>query len=132
MPWYVAELIVGCQVGIGPKGKALIDRQIKVLRASCPEAAHKRALEVGKQENHSYKNSSGEKVSWRFAGLSNLKALQVDEILDGTEIHSCLERGKPKMEIRRKRDLTVFWAERNKHKTAGELLGSALKPFAPH
>jgi hypothetical protein len=30
-----------------------------------------------------------------------------------------LERGNPKSEVCRKRDLTVFWAERNKHKTVG-------------
>ena len=109
----------------------LFDRQIKVLRASSPEAAYRRALEFGKLENFSYKNSSGEKVSWKFAGLGNLKMLPDDEILDGTEIHSRLEHGESKMEIRKKRDLTIFWTERNKHKTAAELLSLSTKRFAP-
>jgi hypothetical protein len=131
MPWYVAELIVCCHVGKSPKGRTLYDRQVKVLRASTHEAAYQRALELGKGENHSYKNSTGEKVSWRFAGLGNLEVLQDKEISDGTEICSRLQRGDPKTETRRKRDLTVFWGERNKHKTAGGLLNSVTKPFAP-
>ena len=131
MPWYVAELIVSCRIEKSPKGKTLYDRQIRVLRASTHEAAYQRALELGKEENHSYKNAAGEKVLWRFAGLGNLEALQDVEISDGTEIYSRLQRGNPQAEIRRKRDLTVFWGERNKHKTAGELLNSATKPFAP-
>ncbi len=131
MPWYVAELIVCCRVGKSPKGKTLYDRQVKVLRASSHEAAYQRALELGKEENHSYKNSAGEKVFWRFTGLGNLEALQDVEISDGTEIYSRLQRGDPKSEVRRKRDLTVFWHERNKHKTADELLNTVTKPCAP-
>ena len=131
MPWYVAELIVSCRVGKSSKGKTLYDRQVKVLRASTHEAAYQRALELGKEENHSYKNSTGEKVFWRFAGLGNLEVLQDKEISDGTEIYSRLQRGDPKSEIRRKRDMTAFWGERNKHKTAGELLNSVTKRFAP-
>lgn len=122
MHWYVAELIVSCRVGKSPKGKALYDRQVKVLRASTPEAAHNRALELGKEENHSYKNSAGERVFWRFVGLGNLEELHSRAISDGTEICSRLQRGDPKSEVRRKRDLTVFWAERNQHKTAAKLL----------
>lgn len=51
-------------------------------------------------------------------------------VLAGTEIHSRLQRGNPESEVRRKRDLTVFWAARNKHKTAGELLNRIRRPFA--
>ncbi|MFN7139324.1 MAG: DUF4288 domain-containing protein [Limisphaerales bacterium] len=131
MNWYVAEVIVRCRVGKAPKRKALYDRQIKVLRASTHEAAYERALELGKAENHSYKNSAGEKVSWEFVGLGDLEALLDKKISDGTEIHSRLQRGNPKSIVRRKRDMTIFWAERNKHRTARELLNSATKPFAP-
>ncbi len=131
MSWYVAELIVSCRVGKSPKGRTLYDRQVKVLRASTHEAAYQRALKLGKEENHSYKNSAGEKVFWRFVGLGNLEVLQDKEISDGTEVYSRLQRGRPESEICRKRDLTVFWGERNKHKTAGELLNSVTKPFAP-
>ena len=131
MQWYVAELIVQCRVGRLRKRRSLYDRQIKVLRAPTDEAAHTRALELGKAESHSYKNSAGETVFWQFVGLANLEALQEKRISDGTEIHSRLERGDPKTAVRPKRALTVFWAERNKHRTARELLNSATRPFAP-
>jgi hypothetical protein len=131
MHWYVAEVIVQCRVGRVSKRKTLYDRQIKVLRASTDDAAYERALELGRAENHSYKNSAGETVVWEFIGLGNLESLREKRISDGTEIHSRLETGSPKSEVRRKRDLTVFWAERNKHKTAGELLNSATRPSAP-
>ena len=131
MQWYVAEVIVRCRVGKVPKGKTLYDRQIKVLRASTDEVAYERALKLGNAENHSYKNSAGEMVSWEFVGLGNLESLNEKKISDGTEIHSRLERGNPKSEVRQKRDLTVFWAERNKQKTAGELLNSVTRLFAP-
>ncbi len=108
MKWYVAEIIVRCRVGRASTRRSLYDRQIKVLRASTDEAAYKRALELGRAENHSYKNSAGQKVSWQFLGLGNLEILHEKAISDGTEIHSRLERGNAKSEIRRKRDLTVF------------------------
>ena len=132
MQWYVAEIIVRCRVGRLSKSKTLYDRQIKVLRASTNETAYERALKLGKAENHFYKNSAGEKVCWEFLGLGNLEPLRENTISDGMEIHSRLQRGNPKSEIRRKRDLTIFWAERNMHKTAGELLNSVTKSFAPH
>ena len=131
MRWYVAELIVVSRVGKSPKGKALYDRQIKVLRANDHEAAHRRCLQLGKEENHCYKNSAGETVYWRFAGLANLRELLDEQISDGTEIHSRLERGDPKSGIRHKRDLTVFWAKRNMKKTAAELLDPLTERSAP-
>jgi hypothetical protein len=131
MKWYVAEIIVRCRVGRLSKRKTLYDRQIKVLRASTDEMAYLRAMKLGKAETHFYKNSAGEKVHWEFLGLGNLEPLLEEKISDGTEIYSRLQRGNPKIKICRKRDLTVFWAERNKHKTVGELLNRVNKPFAP-
>jgi hypothetical protein len=131
MKWYAAEVIVWCRAGKAAKGKTLYDRQIKVLRASNDEMAYERALKLGSAENHYYKNSTGEMVSWKFVGLGNFQPLSDKRISDGTEIHSRLERGDPKSEVRKKRDLTVFWAERNIHKTAGELLNRVTRPFAP-
>ena len=131
MHWYVAELIIQCRVGRLRKRRTLYDRQVKVLRAPTNEAAYARALELGKAENHSSKNSAGETVVWHFLGLANLEALHEKRISDGTEIHSRLECGDPKTAVRPKRALTVFWAERNKHRTALELLNSTTRPFAP-
>jgi hypothetical protein len=131
MKWYVAEIIIRCRVGKLSKRKTLYDRQIKVVRASTDEMAYERAIKLGKAENHFYKNSIGQKVYWDFLGLGNLESLHEKKISHGTEIHSRLQRGNPKSEVRRKRELTIFWAERNKNKTADQLLNSVTKPFAP-
>jgi hypothetical protein len=130
MKWYVAEIIVRCRVGRAQSRKVLYDRQIKVFRATNHERAYRRALNLGKAENHRYKNSAGKTVHWEFVGLANLETLQDKRIVDGTEIHSNLQRGNPKAEIRAKCDLTVFWYERNKRKTAAELLNDGSEPFA--
>jgi hypothetical protein len=113
-----------CSVPVGKalKRKMLYDRQIRVIRASNDELAYEKAMQLGKKENHSYCNSAGEQVTWEFLGLGNLKCLGQKRISDGTEIHSRLERGDLKSEVRRKRDLTVFWFLRNKSKKVDELL----------
>jgi len=130
MKWYVAEIIVRSRVGKARR-KLLYDRQIKVLRAADHETAYKRALSLGKAENHRYKNSAGETVYWEFIGLANLDTLPKGKIEDGTKIHSRLHRGDPKSEVHAKQDLTVFWFERNKHKTAAELLKDETRSVAP-
>ncbi len=131
MKWYVASIIVRCRIGKARSRKVLYDHQIKVLRAANPERAYRRALSLGAAENHSYKNSAGKTVYWEFVGLANLEELLSKKIADGTEIHSRLRRGNPKAEIHAKRDLTVFWYKRNKHKTATELLTGVTSPSAP-
>jgi hypothetical protein len=131
MKWYVATIIVRCRVGRSQSRKTLYDRQIKILRAANDEAAYRRSIKLGNKENQSYRNSAGETVFWEFVGLANLEALLEGKIADGTEIHSSLHRGDPRAEICGKRDLTVFWSERNKNKTANELLSDVTRPFAP-
>jgi hypothetical protein len=131
MKWYVAELIVQCRVGKKPKRRTLYDRQVKVFRAATNKAAYERALDLGRAENTKYKNSAGDTVFWRFLGLANLDTLSENRISDGTEIYSRLEHGNPEIEVCPKRSLSVFLAERNKHRIARELLNSTTRPFAP-
>lgn len=106
--WYVTEIIVRCRVKGTPQGQTYYDRQIKVLRAADDEWAYRRALELGKQENHTYLNAAGAKVFCEFVGLAVLERLLGNRINDGTEVRSSLEPGDPKALVRRKRDLTVF------------------------
>jgi hypothetical protein len=131
MKWYVAEIIVRCRVGKARRRKLLYDRQIKLLQAANHEAAYKRALRLGEIENHRYKNSAGETVYWEFIGLADLDTLLTGKIEDGTTVHSRLRRGDPKSEVHAKQNLTVFWSEHNKHKTAAELLNNETKSVAP-
>ena len=133
MPWYAAVLIVQCRLeGDSTQDDLLYDRQIRVLRADDAESAYVRAIELGREEASSYENAEGQQVVWDFVGLANLTELLDDEIKDGTEVHSELERGDPQAAIvKDKNKLTVFWAEANKHKTAAELLNEATRPYIP-
>lgn len=132
MNWYVAVLIVRCRVEGELPDKPLFDRQVQVLKASDAEAAFQRAMKLGEEENHSYKNGEGKTVAWEFVGLADLCQLLDEQIGDGTEIYSRLDYGNPEMEVvRDKKKLTVFWAEANAKKTARELLNEKIKPFAP-
>ena len=117
MTWYVAELIVECRVGRARA--ALWEQQLVVLRERSATAAYATAMKLGRRQNQAYRNSAGETVRWRFKGLGDL-----------TEVHSRLSReGLPSISPKAK--LTVFWAERNKHRTAGELLSDDPRRFAP-
>lgn len=126
--WYVTNLIVECRVG---RARAeLWDEQIVMLRARGAEDAYLAAVRLGREQDTTYKNSTGDTVRWKFKGLGDLKELGSKTIRSGTEVYSRLSRSK-RPYIPRKRKLTVFWAERNLQKTANELLGDKLRPFAP-
>lgn len=129
MKWYVAELILACRVGRSKPG--LWDKQIVLLRARNADLAYAAARKTGKLRNQTYRNAAGGKVSWTFKGLGNLEELLDRAIRSGTEVHSQLIRGKNPPRLLPKGELTVFWTERNKHKTASELLGEKVSSFAP-
>src|SRR5687768_9668121 len=119
MKWYVVNLVVECRVARAPSD--LWDEQVVVLRARNDEDAYRKGIKLCKKQNHSYKNSSGDTVTWKFSGVAELQELGSEEITSGTEIYSRLTRGE-KPRIPKKRDLIAFWSKRNLHKTAKELL----------
>ena len=129
--WYVATLVVASFVEGKRNGKQLFDRQVRIIRAVSNEEAYQKALLLGKGESASYRNPQGEKVSWRFVGLEDLRQLLNDNLNDGTEVISWLDRGDPKRCVRSKQKLGIFWYEANKTKTAGELLAKSLRSFVP-
>jgi hypothetical protein len=128
MNWYIAELIMECRVGRGRP--TLWDQQVVILRARSATTAYASAMKLGRRQDHAYRNVSGDTVRWSFRGLGNLQELSVRTLRSGTEVHSRLFRKRPPR-VCPKAKLTVFWAERNEHRTAGELLGEELRPFAP-
>jgi len=48
----------------------------------------RRACELGRHDEHSYRNDAGEDVTWRFVGLAELVELDDTELRDGSEILS--------------------------------------------
>ena len=121
--WYVARLIVRCRVGEHDPGPWTIDEQVHVLRAPDHETAYQKALQFGKAEEHSYENAAGETVYWDFVGLAELDELLGRTIRDGTEItYRLYDSDDPEALVPDKEDLIAFWSERNKHRTAREIL----------
>ena len=115
------------------KGKSpkLWESQIHLIRARNSKHAFKLANQIGKKENLKYKNSKGETVVWKYVGLGELSESLFDEVKSGVEIHSMFTRGKKSPQVLPKNRLEVFWMEKNKNKTAGELLHKSVKRFAP-
>jgi hypothetical protein len=71
-----------------PSRRPLVDETIVIFRASTPRAAFRRALALGRQSEHEYKNARGKRVRWAFVAVLTLDALP--HSLDGTEVWSTL------------------------------------------
>ena len=119
MKWYVAELIVECRVGHEPAD--LWDTQLVLVRERDAEAAYASAKRLGREQNQTYRNSVGETVRWRFKGLGDLDGLLINALRSGVEVHSRLSRASAPAVCPKSR-LTVFWIEKNKHRTIQDLL----------
>jgi Domain of unknown function (DUF4288) len=64
-----------------------IARSVFVFTAEDWEPAFKRALELGKAEEHEYRNVDDRLVSWRLVEIETLDALG-NTISDGREVYS--------------------------------------------
>src|SRR6266480_4603234 len=92
MKWYVAELVLECKVGRDPPN--LWDQSLVLIYARDADAAYATALRLGRKQETTYSNSGGEKVRWKFKGLSDLQELLARTIRSGVEVHSALSRVK--------------------------------------
>ena len=119
--WFIAVLVVASEVEPGVEGP-LVDLQHRLIRATDPDTAHRRALELGALAQHSYRNAAGSEVTWRFAGLHDLREIDDHTLGDGSELYSTLVRRDPQQLAVPKDKLTAFWVETNKHRTARDLL----------
>jgi hypothetical protein len=123
MKWYVAKIVMQCKVDGKDSIPCTFDEQVRVIQAPDNKTAYLKSLKLGKEEEREYKNSEGKLVRWVFCGLSDLEEILDEKIEDGTEITSTLYESDQILElVRKKEDLTIFWAERNKDKMAKELL----------
>ena len=73
------------------EGAGAVDTELCVhlFRAQDRETAFRRAIEIGNDHNHGYKNDCGAAVEWRFAEVLTLDLLGEAD-LDGREVHSLL------------------------------------------
>jgi hypothetical protein len=120
--WYDAVLVVSSSVDDAP-AEPSVDLQFRLIRATDDEQAFHRANELGAREAHSYRNADGALVSWGYLGLHDLRELVEQELAHGVEVFSQLTRRPGGELVVAMDELTCFWAEANKHRTAREILG---------
>jgi uncharacterized protein DUF4288 len=121
--WYAALLVLAASAGPSWDNDRLSERQLRLVRAPSPDAAYRRACELGKASEHSYRNSAGEDVTWRFVGLAELVELDDSELRDGSEVISSFSSMDAELLVRPREELAVFWAQRNADVPARDLLG---------
>jgi hypothetical protein len=121
--WFIAVLVVASEVVRPSDEEPLVDLQYKLIRANDSEAAFRRALQLGEGAHHSYRNGDGSTVTWRFAGLHDLREVEQEAIVDGAELYNHMMHSDPTTLTVAKDKLTVFWSEANKHRTARDILG---------
>ncbi|HYE19596.1 MAG TPA: DUF4288 domain-containing protein [Tepidisphaeraceae bacterium] len=108
--WYVAILVLESRVG----GRAAadeppsVDVQYRLVRAPDAEAAYRRAVELGAAAEQSYANTDGDPVSWRFAGLQDLRWVDDQALGDGAEVYAFIEDGSAADRVMPKERLTEF------------------------
>jgi hypothetical protein len=121
--WYVATLILKCEIENDPQIPATCFEQIHLIEARDGDNAYEKALQIGNSVEHSYKNYQGNTVYWEFVGLENLEEIFDETIQDGTEIRSRrLLVEDPLSLVRGKDGLTVFLSDHIRNKTAEEIL----------
>jgi hypothetical protein len=121
--WYLAVLVVASRVDDGQEQSRLTEFQYKLISAADPEAAYRRALQLGAEETHDYENDEGHRVYWEFAGLHDLHEIESEHLGDGVEVYYQMDRSDPREWVRPKEELLAVWREANKHRTAAEILG---------
>jgi hypothetical protein len=108
--------------GPGWADERLTERQLRLVRASDPEAAYDRALRLGRDAEHEYKNAAGERVRWQFLGLAELAEIEDAELRDGSEVLSTYSAKDAELLTRPKDELAVFWSRANAKRAARDFL----------
>lgn len=93
MGWYSAVIIYETYVEGSPDPSPIREESIRVFRADSEPLALKKAEEVGRQNEHSYKNDQDELISWRFMKVAEVQDLCEEELTDGVEVFSRMTFG---------------------------------------
>ena len=100
LSWYSAKLLYVCDVeGNSIKNSAdvkessnLTEYSIRIFKAKSEEEAKEKAKQIGLKNQHYYKNYLDEKVSWNFVKVVEIQDLFEDEVLEGIEVYSSMNR----------------------------------------
>src|SRR5262245_43724060 len=122
MTWYVAVLVMESEVDQPTAELPVVDHQVRVIEASDAEAAYERAHFIGRGLEHSYPNSDGRNVHWRFRGLFDLDEISIDDLRDGGEVYSVRLPADRALPVVGKHQLTIFWSRQQRDRSAEALL----------
>lgn len=132
MPWYTAVLVVEGAIAGQTAAHSIIDKQIRIIQAASADEAYEKAHALGAIESLSYANGEGQEVSWKFLGLYDLARLDYEQLHDGMEVYSLLERGEAASRVTEKQQMTVFWANAHNHPAAADArFEEKVRPYTP-
>ena len=107
--WYLAEIVE--QINVEGHAGNIVHTNVVLIRASSPEDAYQKALELGNIKNISYENPDGKRVEIRFKGLHDLNVIH-DELEHGAELmyaeHNDMDDEAVQRWVTRKEELGVF------------------------
>src|SRR5437762_8230283 len=81
--WFLAEIVMECR--IQGDSRNVVHKNVTLIRADSPEEAYEKSIEMGKQQETSYKNRAGKKVHFLYRGLSRLLVIH-DDLQHGAEM----------------------------------------------
>ena len=90
--WYGVQIVYEAAVGGTPDRDPMREESIHIVLADSEDQARKRAEEIGRDNQHSYENADGERVTWRFVCVAQVQDLCEDRLTDGMEVFSRMGR----------------------------------------
>ncbi len=107
--WFLAKLVEEFRVQ-GYKRNAVHINYV-LIQAKTPTAAYRKAIELGKRSNNTWKNPGGKTVTHRFLGLRELDVIH-DPLEHGCEIMYIERLGMSRVGlrklVRKKKELEAF------------------------
>ena len=91
MNWYIAKLVYRVTCGNG-KHKAQFEEQLRILEATGPKAAFRRARRIGLEEGNTNLVQQVNPVQWQFIDVSELYRLS--KCIDGAELCSTMHEAE--------------------------------------
>ncbi|MDC1142529.1 DUF4288 domain-containing protein [Planctomycetota bacterium] len=75
---------------------ALMEETTWLILASDESSAKQQAIEIGKSEEHEYKNHLGDTIFWEFVEVLRVEDLEIESVMKPIEVASFLYN-KPKL-----------------------------------
>lgn len=88
MHWYSALVAFESLLPISAPSASVFEIRAVLLRAGTDDAARKKAEQIGRDEQHEYNNSLGERITWLFREVLDVCCLSwVESFSEGTETY---------------------------------------------